>query len=90
MILCIITKNITKASGFMKNSNDVVDKLNSYKLESDNILTNHIRWNTSTCNVIMEHRLQEGHDFDWDSVTILDEEPHYRKKLILEMIFIRK
>ena len=25
---------------------------------------NHIRWNTSTPNVITEHRLQEGHDFD--------------------------
>ena len=25
---------------------------------------NHIRWNTSTRNVITEHRLQEDHDFD--------------------------
>ncbi|KYN10475.1 hypothetical protein ALC57_17384 [Trachymyrmex cornetzi] len=25
---------------------------------------NHIRWNTSVRNVITEHRLQEGHDFD--------------------------
>ncbi|KYQ46168.1 hypothetical protein ALC60_14832, partial [Trachymyrmex zeteki] len=39
---------------------------------------NHIRWNTSTRNVIKEHRLQEDHDFDWNNVTILDEEPHYR------------
>ncbi|KYN30038.1 hypothetical protein ALC57_00481 [Trachymyrmex cornetzi] len=51
---------------------------------------NHIRWNTSARSVITEHRLQEGHDFDWDSVAILDEEPHYRKRLISEMIFIRR
>ena len=31
---------------------------------------NHIRWDTSTHNVITEHRLQEGHDFYWDNVTI--------------------
>jgi len=29
---------------------------------------NHIWWNTSTRNVIMEHRLQEGYDFDWDNI----------------------
>ncbi|KYN12159.1 hypothetical protein ALC57_15678 [Trachymyrmex cornetzi] len=51
---------------------------------------NHIRWNTYTRNVITEHRLQEDHDFDWDNVTILDEEPHYRKRLISEMMFIRR
>ncbi|KYN12032.1 hypothetical protein ALC57_15783, partial [Trachymyrmex cornetzi] len=51
---------------------------------------NHIRWNTSARSVITEHRLQEGHDFDWDNVAILDEEPHYRKRLISEMIFIRR
>ncbi|KYN22070.1 hypothetical protein ALC57_05546 [Trachymyrmex cornetzi] len=51
---------------------------------------NHIRWNTSVRNVITEHRLQEGHDFDWNSVAILDEKPHYRKRLISEMIFIRR
>ena len=51
---------------------------------------NHIRWNTSTRNVITEHRSQEGHDFDWENVTVLDEEPYNRKRLISEMIFIRR
>ena len=51
---------------------------------------NHILWNTSTRNIITEHRLQKDHDFDWDNVIILDEEPDYRKKLISEMIFIRR
>ncbi|KYN10217.1 hypothetical protein ALC57_17657 [Trachymyrmex cornetzi] len=46
--------------------------------------------NTSARNVITEHRLQKEHDFDWDSVAILDEEPHYRKRLISKMIFIRR
>ncbi|KYN16304.1 hypothetical protein ALC57_11444 [Trachymyrmex cornetzi] len=41
-------------------------------------------------NVITEHWLQEEHDFDWDNVAILDEEPHYRKRSISEMIFIRR
>ena len=51
---------------------------------------NHMRWKTSTHNVITEHRLQEGHDFDWDNVTVLDEESYYRKRLISEMIFIKR
>jgi len=38
----------------------------------------------------MEHQLQKGHDFDWDNVTILDEKPYYRKRLISEIIFIRR
>ncbi|XP_018058121.1 PREDICTED: histone-lysine N-methyltransferase SETMAR-like [Atta colombica] len=33
----------------------------------------------------MEHRLQEG-DFDWNYIIILDEERHYRKRLISEVI----
>ena len=33
---------------------------------------NHIRWKTSTRNIITEYRLQEGYDFDWNNVIILD------------------
>ena len=36
---------------------------------------NHIRHNTSVRSVITEHRLQYDHDFQWDNVKILDEEP---------------
>ena len=50
---------------------------------------NYIRWNTFTRNIIKEHWLQEGYDFDWDNVTRL-EETLYKKRWISEMIFIRK
>ena len=34
---------------------------------------NHMR-NTSTCSVIIDHRLQEDYEFDWENVAILNEE----------------
>ena len=40
-------------------------------------------------SVIMEHRLQFDHDFQWDKVKILDEEPCYRKRLISDMLNIK-
>jgi len=52
--------------------------------------SSHIRRNTSQSSVIMEHRVKFGHDFDWDNVEILDKEPHYNKRLISEMIYIKK
>ena len=53
---------------------------------------NHIRthYNTSGHSVITEHRRQHDHDFQWDEVEILDEEPCYRKRLVSEMLNIRK
>ncbi|KYN35716.1 hypothetical protein ALC56_09916, partial [Trachymyrmex septentrionalis] len=51
---------------------------------------NHIRYKTSTRSVITEHRLLHNHDFQWDDVQILDEEPSYRKRLISEMLHIKK
>ena len=38
----------------------------------------------------MVHRLQYDHDFQWDKVRILDEEPCYKKHLIFEMLNIKK
>ncbi|KYQ53643.1 hypothetical protein ALC60_02916 [Trachymyrmex zeteki] len=51
---------------------------------------NHIKYNTSTRSVITEHRLQYDHDFQWDNVRVLDEEPCYRKRLTSEMLNIKK
>ncbi|KYN27931.1 hypothetical protein ALC57_02677, partial [Trachymyrmex cornetzi] len=51
---------------------------------------NHIRRNTTNRSVITEHRLEHNHDFQWDNVRILDEEPCYMKRLISEMINIKK
>ena len=41
-------------------------------------------------SVITDHRLSHNHDFQWDNVLILDEEPSYRKRLISEMLHIKK
>ena len=51
---------------------------------------NHIRHKTSVRSVITEHKLQCNHDFQWDNIKILDEEPCYRKRLISEMFYIKK
>ncbi|KYN06950.1 hypothetical protein ALC62_02072, partial [Cyphomyrmex costatus] len=51
---------------------------------------NHIRYNTSTRSVITEHRLNYDHDFQWNNIKILDEEPFYRKRIISEMLHIKK
>jgi len=40
-------------------------------------------------SVILCHRLEHKHDFDWDKIEILDMESYYSKR-ILEMIYIKK
>jgi len=50
----------------------------------------HIRRNTGQNSVIIEHRLKYAHDFDWNNVEILDEETHFNKRFISEMIYIKK
>jgi len=37
--------------------------------------------------VISSHRLSD-HEFDWDNILILDEEPSYRRRLFSEMMHI--
>jgi len=39
--------------------------------------------------VIIEHRLELNHDFDWQKPTILDKERFYYGRLTLEMINIK-
>jgi len=51
---------------------------------------NHIRRDTAQISVIMDHRLQSNHEFDWDDVRVLDEEINYKKRLISEIIHIKK
>jgi len=38
----------------------------------------------------VEHCLEFSHDFDWDKVEILDEKIHFNKKIISEMVHIKK
>jgi len=51
---------------------------------------NHIRRNSTQFSVITEHRLRSQHEFDWDNVRVLNQEPNYNKRLISEMIHIKK
>jgi len=51
---------------------------------------NHINRNTITQSVIIEHRLNFFHEFDWDSVEILDRERFLTKRLISKMIYIKR
>ena len=50
---------------------------------------NHINRNTSQRSVITDHRLT-NHEFDWENVKILDEEPILIKRLLSEMIYIKR
>jgi len=50
----------------------------------------HIKRNTNTQSVITNHRLNFDHDFNWDDVKILDQEPFLNKRLISEMLFIKR
>jgi len=45
---------------------------------------------SSSPSVISEHRLTYNHDFKWDKVEILDNERTYNKRIISEMIHIKK
>ena len=49
----------------------------------------HINKNSTQKSVITDHRLN-NHEFDWDNVKILDEEPILRKRLLSEMICIKR
>jgi len=41
-------------------------------------------------SVIIEHRLNFSHDFDWNNVEILDKEKYLTRRLISEMIHIKR
>ncbi|KYN27905.1 hypothetical protein ALC57_02691 [Trachymyrmex cornetzi] len=51
---------------------------------------NHINRNTTQSSVITEHRLQTSHDFNWDNIKILDKEKFWNKRMLSEMIHIKK
>jgi RecB family endonuclease NucS len=41
-------------------------------------------------SVISHHRLEFSHDFDWNSIQILDKESSYNKRLVLEYLLNEK
>ena len=40
--------------------------------------------------MITEHRVNHNHNFNWKDVKILDKEPSYNKRLISEMIYLKR
>jgi len=49
-----------------------------------------IRKKSGSPSVISEHRLEHNHDFEWSDVKIIDNELSYQKRLISEMVHIKK
>ena len=52
--------------------------------------TSNIRSINKNLSVISEHRIDNNHDFYWKNVKILDKEPNCFKRLVSEMIHIKK
>jgi len=51
---------------------------------------NHIKKNSCQTSVITNHRINSNHEFEWNNVRVLDEETNYKKRLISEMIHIKR
>ncbi|KYQ57494.1 hypothetical protein ALC60_03456 [Trachymyrmex zeteki] len=51
---------------------------------------NYINRNTTQLSVITQHRLESSHEFDWNNLHILDKEKIQYKRLLSEMIHIKK
>jgi len=51
---------------------------------------NHINRNTTVHSVITDHRISLSHEFDWDNAEILDRERYVTKRLISEMLHIKR
>ncbi|EFN61751.1 hypothetical protein EAG_05118, partial [Camponotus floridanus] len=49
-----------------------------------------INYNTRSQSVITEHKLNYNHEFKWNEVKILDKETFYNKRIISEMLFIKR
>ena len=51
---------------------------------------NQIKRPSQRQSVITEHRVESGHDFEWEKVEILDTEPIFSKRLTSEMLYIKR
>ncbi|KYM95692.1 hypothetical protein ALC62_13658 [Cyphomyrmex costatus] len=94
-----ILKNIITSSCFTSLTDKTILKLESDTVEflssHDNIIFTYADKGNITVamdreDYTYEHRLKYGHDFQWDNIKILDEEPCYRKRLISEMLHIKR
>jgi len=58
------------------------------KTRISNEFKNQICWKTS--NRLSEYKLQFDHDFAWEETKILNEIPYIEKRLISEMLHIKR
>ncbi|KYM95054.1 hypothetical protein ALC62_14310, partial [Cyphomyrmex costatus] len=91
-IVKILLENDYPKDFIFQNINARIKKLiNKQNLEIETTSNNlHINSKSTTHSVITDHRLQFGHDFDWDNCEILDVERFYNKRLTAEMIYINR
>lgn len=60
---------------------------NSIPESMNTVLT---RRNANTQSIITNHRVNFNHEFNWENVQILDQELFLNKRLISEMLFIKR
>jgi len=49
-----------------------------------------IKKKSGLLSVVLKHILDNNHEMDWSGVAILDKEPSYVKRIISEMIYIKR
>jgi len=52
--------------------------------------TSDINKKNSVLSVVSNHRLEYNHDMNWDDAVILDIEPSYTKRIVSEMVHIKR
>ncbi|XP_011858314.1 PREDICTED: uncharacterized protein LOC105555883 [Vollenhovia emeryi] len=60
----------------------VVTRINEHRNDIKKPVDNH--------SVVSKHRNLAGHEFDWSNPLILHKEPHFKKREIAEMFYIKK
>jgi len=86
-----------------KSQNDVVYKINCLNCDNSYVgqtkrqlgtrLKEHmsdIKKKNGALSVISNHRLEHNHDMNWSEATILDIEPSFAKRIVSEMIHIKR
>jgi len=49
-----------------------------------------IKKKSGLLSVVSKHILDNDHEMDWKGIVILDKEPSYAKRIISEMIYIKR
>ncbi|KAG5344393.1 SETMR methyltransferase, partial [Acromyrmex charruanus] len=87
--------NLNKLNSLIKRHKDILPREKrknvAYKISCKSCDSSYVEQtyrNSNNQSVITEHRIEFEHDFDWENVTILDEECFLNKRLISECLHI--